>query len=109
MTISEMELVARFKQKLEEKILPDFEVIVYGSRARGDNDSDSDLDVLVITSEAETPNLQKTVSECAWDAYMELNCPMVLVAIAVSRKNWEDSPERYSPFSMNVRREGISV
>jgi len=43
----DVEITRRFAKKLREK-LGEAEVIIYGSRARGESESDSDLDVCVV-------------------------------------------------------------
>jgi len=47
MNVTEREILGRFKQLLEKK-LQISQIVLFGSRARGDAASDSDMDILVI-------------------------------------------------------------
>jgi len=107
LTHKEMGLIQKFKALLSQK-LEGFEVIAFGSRARGDADADSDLDVLVITEEPETDELFLLVSGCAWEASMDQGAEIVINTVVMSRKEWETGPERFSLLSLAVKREGIS-
>jgi len=107
MTQRERELVERFKSLLGEKLQAGFEVIVFGSRARGEAGEESDLDVVVITREPETYELLMRVSGCAWEA--GLGSGMIINSVVFSRAEWEHGRERDSVLVQTVKREGIPV
>ena len=107
MTQQEVELVKKFKSLLSEQLREGFEVIVFGSRARGDADEDSDLDVLVVTQEARTKELRDFVSRCAWEAGFDSG--IVISSILVSRGDWENGPQSVSLLALAVERDGVPV
>jgi uncharacterized protein len=102
----ELELLGRFKTLLSER-LKGFQLIAFGSRARGDGDEDSDLDVLVLIDEPRTPELREFVSGCAWEA--GLGSGIVLATVMMTREEWTSDPQPDSLLALAVQEEGISV
>ena len=47
LTFTEKKALAELKEKIKEKY-PDAEIILYGSKARGDCDENSDIDLMII-------------------------------------------------------------
>ena len=106
MTQKEWDLVHRFKSLVEEK-LHVHQMIVFGSRARGDAEEESDLDVLVVIDEPVNRELRRFVSDCAFE--VDVGNDFIVSPILVSRAEWENGPERFSPFAHAVREEGVPV
>ena len=79
-------------------------VVLFGSRARGDAEPDSDMDVLVIVDDL-TEEMEEYISECAWKAGFEHG--IVVVPVIFSRNDWENGPERYSLLAEAIRLEGV--
>ncbi len=105
-------------QHLEQAILNDFrrrvaarlplhQMILFGSRARGDADSDSDMDVLVVLDAPADGQADSYVSHCAWEAGFEHG--IVVSPVVFSRSEWEEGPERDSLLALAVRKEGVPV
>ncbi len=84
----------------------DAEVILFGSRARGDARADSDWDFLFLTSLPVTNSLRHTVVEKMLDVELEEN--LVLQVIPRNKTDWET---RYpgTPFYLNIKDEGIGI
>ena len=80
-------------------------MILFGSRARGDAGIYSDMDVVVSLDDASNEQDFDYVSDCAWEAGFEHG--IVVVPVIFTRKEWEDSPERYSLLAKAVEKEGI--
>jgi len=99
----EHDVVDVFKKLLNKKIKV-AELILFGSRARGDADPDSDLDVLVIADEL-SPELEEYISECAWEAGFQYG--IVIVPVVFTRNEWENGPERYSLLAEAIKSEGV--
>lgn len=100
------EILHRLKSLLQAKVKL-HQVILFGSRARGDADPDSDMDVLVVLDEPRTREVRDAVSDCAWEAGFDAG--VVVASVVFTREEWEDGPEYYSPLAEAVRSEGIPL
>jgi predicted nucleotidyltransferase len=100
------ELLERVKDAIRG-IEPKAEIILYGSRARGDFSEYSDWDFMVLLDEevgqARVDNIRHQLHEIEWDT------GEVLCAIVRSRKEWESSRYRSMPLSKNILHEGITL
>ncbi|WP_405001252.1 nucleotidyltransferase domain-containing protein [Geochorda subterranea] len=86
------------------RVVPGAEVIVFGSRARGEADPESDWDVLVLVDEPATPALYDRIHRPLYG--LGLANDMVISLIVQDRRAWESPAVRASPLYRNVRREG---
>jgi predicted nucleotidyltransferase len=102
----ENQVLGRFKSLLKER-LPVFEIILFGSRARGDADALSDMDVVVILDGDADDRSRGMISDCAWEAGFEAG--IVVVPIVFPRTEWESDAARNSLLGKAVAREGLSV
>lgn len=80
------------------------EIILFGSRARGDENPDSDFDMLVI-ADGEKDELKKQVREAEWVCMERFNA--LVSSIIYTPEIWETAKE--SPLGWNIRREGKRV
>ena len=85
---------------------PTAQIILYGSRARGDAREDSDWDVLILLDKDRVvPNDYDVYSyplrEMGWDLDADIN------TILYTKKGWEQ--EHFTPFYHNVKEEGIAL
>ncbi|MCQ2238242.1 MAG: nucleotidyltransferase domain-containing protein [Bacteroidaceae bacterium] len=81
-------------------------VILFGSRARGDAHEDSDWDVLVILDKArieqsDYDNVSNSFTELGWEL------GEMIIPIMYTKKEWEE--QSFTPFYKNVEREGIII
>jgi uncharacterized protein len=102
----ERQVLDRFKAALRQRV-DAFEIILFGSRARGDADPFSDMDVIVIIEGDADERSRHVVSDCAWEAGFESG--IVVVPIVFSRTEWETDASRYSLLGRAVAQEGIAV
>ncbi len=106
MGATEKAVLERLKLLISER-LPLHQMVLFGSRARGDAEPDSDFDLLVVLDCPADRSARETVSDCAWETGLEHG--MVIVPIVVSRDEWERGPERYSLLAEAIRAEGVPV
>lgn len=77
-------------------------IVLFGSRARGDNTPDSDYDCLVILDEV-SPSVKAIIDEIAGDFLFRYN--VVLSILPKTEEEIHDQP--YNPFLKNAFQEGI--
>jgi uncharacterized protein len=80
-------------------------ILLYGSRARGDERPDSDIDILVVLKgDFNYSEMLRLSSEFV--AALSLENDVVISRAFVSQEQFEN---RQTPFLMNVRREAVPV
>ena len=85
---------------------PDAQIILYGSRARGDNREDSDWDVIVILNKPPMPHYQRSEIACdMWDKGFDIG--EEINAFVYTIDQWNSAPP--SLFKYNIREEGIQL
>lgn len=82
------------------------EIRMFGSRAMGKATSESDMDVLVVV-DLLTHEIEKYISECAWDAGFPDD--VVIVPVVVARDMLINTAIKDSVFIQHVFREGVLV
>jgi predicted nucleotidyltransferase len=101
---SDVELLRRCKEAVR-KVAADAEVILYGSRARGDAGKGSDYDILVVVNEPADMAMEETILDSVYP--LELESGQVLTLMVYNRQKWESPLCRAMPFHKNVEREGV--
>ena len=102
---SDMAIMQIFKSLVAMKVNAQ-EIRMFGSRARGKATSESDLDVLVVV-DLLTHEIEKYISECAWNAGFPED--VVVVPVVIARDMLANSAIKDSVFIQNVFREGVLV
>jgi len=86
---------------------PGAEIILYGSRSRGNSKILSDWDFLVLVdgklNPARIDNIRHNIYEVEWES------EEVLSSIVRTRDYWNDSKYQAMPFYKSVKKYGISV
>ncbi len=100
------EILAQLKRGLEslygERLC---RVVLFGSRARGDNDPDSDIDVLVVLKPPVEVGKEITrTSELTWSLSYDNVC--VVSCVFMDEDQWNLCED---PLTINVYREGVAV
>jgi predicted nucleotidyltransferase len=85
---------------------PKAEIILYGSRARGDNRPDSDWDILILTDYPVDLNKERVFRDSLYDLELETGEPF---SVFVYSKNDWTSKQRITPFYNNVIQEGVKI
>ena len=100
---SDKKILERIKNAVHE-VEPTASVILYGSRARGDNKPDSDWDILILV------NIKKITSSYE-DRFLspvyelELETNNIITPIIVEREKWENL-HKITPFYHEIKKEG---
>lgn len=83
---------------------PKAEVILYGSRARGDERIDSDWDMLFLTDYYVNLQVERKFRDKLYDLELETGEPFSV--FSYSKNDWQ-TIQRITPFYQNVTQEGI--
>ena len=105
-TEQEAELLRRVREAVKA-IEPDAQIILYGSRARGDAEPDSDWDLLVILDGRVDGRRASSVRHAIYAVEREVG--EVFATMVRSRDKWESDLYRAMPFHVSVEREGVPV
>lgn len=97
--------VNEFADRLRARLGPLVrEIILFGSKVRGDAEKYSDMDVLIVLSNLSW-DLKKAISELA--AEENSRHDVLISTIRYDVSTWDDPVVKSSPFARNVRREGV--
>jgi predicted nucleotidyltransferase len=100
------QLLQKVKQTIQ-RIDPQAEVILFGSRARGDARPDSDWDFLILVSKEDTAAFREQI----WDAlYEEVELPFmqIISALIHEKEDWQEV-HRVTPLYHNISKEGSLI
>jgi predicted nucleotidyltransferase len=100
------ELLAECKAVIRE-VAPEAELVLYGSRARGDARDDSDYDLLVLVDRDADMALERAV--VARLVPLEMRTGRALAVLAYNRAQWDSALYRAMPLHQNVAREGVTI
>ena len=89
------------------QVMPDADVVLFGSRARGTGALDSDYDLLVLCDVHVTPALRRRVRDTLYDTALAHDA--VVTALVYSRSRWNSPLWRASPLHERVEAEGVFV
>ena len=100
------ELITQIRQAVHE-IEPGSEIILYGSRSRGDALSDSDWDFLILvdgsTSDERTDRIRHRLYEIEWES------GEVISTIVRNREEWDSDLYQTMPFHQRIQKEGMHL
>ena len=103
---NEMKILAACKSAIES-IDATAEVVLYGSRARGDATDESDYDLLIISDSQVTTEAEDRFRRALYD--LQLETATVITVLMVNRDQWDAPLSRAMPLHQNIEREGISL
>lgn len=81
-------------------------VILYGSRARGDEKPESDWDILILTDDKADLLTERKFRNKLYDLELESN--EVFSVFVYSKKDWKIK-QRITPFYHNVSQDGVRI
>ncbi|MBI3967050.1 MAG: HEPN domain-containing protein [Chloroflexi bacterium] len=99
-------LAAQIRDAVDE-VEPGAQVVLFGSRARGDAQPDSDWDVLVLVDGAVTADREALLRRRLFA--LELATGAVPAPVIVSRQDWTGARYRALPLYRNIDRDGIDL
>ncbi|MGM0366480.1 MAG: nucleotidyltransferase family protein [Actinomycetota bacterium] len=103
----EKNIIYTFKKEIEEKFPKEIiEILIFGSKARGDAAKDSDIDILVITK-ASDKKIIKEIRSTGYD--LEIDNDIVLSIQVLSRDYVDYLRNLPTQFIQNVDRDAIAL
>ena len=84
---------------------PDAEIILFGSKARGDDKSTSDWDFLILTSMSADEKTKSSIREKLIDT--ELEAEEVISTLIYSKEAWKQY--KNTPLYYNIKNEGVEI
>lgn len=102
----QQQIIAAIKDKAKAVIPADSEVILFGSRARGDAHEGSDWDILILLNKdriqfSDYGLYSYPFRELGWELGQYIN------VVLITKKRWQE--DMASPFNENVNEEGIKI
>jgi predicted nucleotidyltransferase len=99
------EILAKIKE-LIQKVEPNSEIILFGSRARGDEREDSDWDLLILIPSSANLKEEQKFRHKLFE--LELQYGLAISTFVHSKKDWENK-HRITPLYQNIKQEGIRL
>jgi predicted nucleotidyltransferase len=104
--MKQKDLLKQVKKAVQE-IEVEAEILLYGSRARGDSIDQSDWDFLILldgkVDDKRTDRIRHRLYEVEWET------GEVISSIIRNKKEWNSRPYRSMPIHIVIEREGISL
>lgn len=107
LSAEERAAVLEFTERLRERFGSVIkQVILFGSKVRGESGRLSDIDILIVLTHLSW-EIKKTISELAAEENLKHN--VLISTVRYDIKTWENPIIKASPFGKSVREEGICL
>ena len=81
-------------------------IVLFGSRARGDNTASSDYDILIVTKKAEN---EREITRKIYKELYTQGIDLDIELIAVDEDRWNNNKERFDFIYRHIDSEGIEI
>lgn len=109
MNEKDKKIIADFKSRIPPEIRGSVKkIIVFGSRARGEEREDSDLDMAVLVEE-KLPELEEKLDDIAYSVMWDHDFSPIISLKVFSEKRFADLLARGFSFYKHVQNEGVSI
>jgi uncharacterized protein len=82
------------------------QVIIFGSRARGDANKDSDWDILILTDYPVSLEIERTFRNNLFD--LEIETGEVFSTFVYQKNDW-NTRHKVTPLYHNIKKEGVRI
>jgi predicted nucleotidyltransferase len=106
LTDNERAAVREAARILKERF-PVEEIVLFGSKARGDFDAESDIDLLVLTSREVHWQERHAMIDSIYE--LELDRDVFMSLLILPRQDWKTGDYTVLPIHREIDRDGISV
>lgn len=106
-TKPEIEHILTLCKETVLSVVPDATIILYGSRARGDDRPDSDLDMLVLVDDDVDYPLVQKIRHRLYD--IELENHIVISSIVRNENEWNSEKYEPLPLRKEIEKEGVEL
>ncbi len=100
----EKQALKELKEKIKEKFT-DAEIILYGSKVRGDFDEESDIDLLILIDGEVNSKVEEEISKIAYE--IELEYDVIFGKIVESKNFWNSNLAKAMPLHQNIDKESV--
>lgn len=106
MTLDELAAIQLLCNRIKEKFDVS-KVLIFGSKARGDDEKYSDIDLLVLTNKEKTNEDRWVLSDFASD--ININYGVALNCLYFNENDWVNGVNVNPMFKANVEKDGIEI
>lgn len=107
LTKQESEAISKLKLELQGQFGKSTEIILFGSKARGDANEFSDIDILILVDGEIDNTLSRKIRHIGYDIERNVLDYKTFFQLIVRPKKWWEDWKDALPFAQNVAKEGI--
>jgi predicted nucleotidyltransferase len=109
MNEKDRELILKFKNRLPSDVKGHLrQIIVFGSRVKGEAKEDSDIDVIALVDK-KTPEIERRLEDVAYQVMWDHDFKPIISLKVFAESRFKSAVKRGISFYENVQKEGVSV
>ena len=101
----EIKIIKGLKEKIE-KCLPGARVILFGSKARGEDTWESDVDLLILVDKKDREEIERIMDICF---QFQMDYDVIISPLIHSKEEWNSFPLNISEIKYFIEKEGIRI